>query len=558
MKDILKKAIEYYFSKGFYVFPLRIEKENGKKKIINSFKWRDEKITKEKSLSMVDNAKNALALLTGRDYNVFVVDIDNKPDPDNELENILAEYGIFFKAPMVKSLSGGAHYYYSFPDGIEGSSTREGIAKNLDIRGDGGLIFVPPTTVGDGKYEWKVKLNGKLPTAPKELIKLINSNHYKERERKSSFKNVPEACLYLKKIKLSYDEWIKVGMALSELGEDGRPYWLIVSDNDFYEDTDKEINYKFDNFLKNTNKVTIASLFQIVYEHGFKLEKNTFDSLVEENDDVFFSQQQLLDALKKQYAEADNVKYSLGWTKIDEYLKLLKPQLTIVTGMPYSGKSNFLDAIMINMAKTYDWRFVVFSPESQPITEHIESLSNKISGFPLRKGISPNLPEDQHFFVAQWIANHFYIMDTTRVNRNLNYLLQLVERMKIEKDIDVFVLDPWNELEHTRPAYQSETEYVGYTLGRMKALALSLDIHIFIVAHPTKVFPEKDGQKRVVRPYDIAGSANWFNKADNVISVYRDFQTNEVEIYIQKVKRGRMGKLGVIPMEYKKETGEYI
>ena len=560
MRDLITKAINKYFDMGYVVLPATVKYINGKKNFSTSIKWRSDDITREYALSKVTNDNNFIAMLTGKKYDLFVVDVDTKEDPEDIFVKTFERYGIFWgNGPQVQSWSGGRHYYYKFPKNLKGKSTREGIIKNLDIRGDGGLIFVPPSRLNGYEYKWLVKLSNGLSYPPENLIKLINDNtiEYKERPKQDKFKNVPDACLFLKYTKLGYDDWLKCGMALSNMGEDGRKYFHLISDNEFYNDDSESIDTKFDNFLQTTSITEIESLFWVANSKGFKLEKNTFDNELDYETNVIFSRDELGEALYKQAFHGNDEKFSLGWVAMNDYIKLLKPQLTIITGMPYSGKSNFLDAVMVNMAKRYDWRFLIFSPESQPLNEHIESLSNKFSGMPLRPGYSTQLPKEDHNAVIDWIAKHFFIMNTLVVNRKLDHILKIVEANKIENDIDAFVLDPWNELEHARPAYQSETEYIGYILGRIKAIALQLDIHVFIVAHPSKVFPEKEGQKRVVKPYDISGSANWFNKADNVLSVYRDFKTDEVEIYIQKVKRRRMGKLGCVPMQYIFATGDY-
>jgi len=50
--------------------------------------------------------------------------------------------------------------------------------------------------------------------------------------------------------------------------------------------------------------------------------------------------------------------------------------------------------------------------------------------------------------------------------------------------------------------------------------------------------------------YDIAGGAHWRNKADNGIFVYRDFETNQTEIIIQKIRFKEIEKLDTAPLRY--------
>jgi twinkle protein len=76
------------------------------------------------------------------------------------------------------------------------------------------------------------------------------------------------------------------------------------------------------------------------------------------------------------------------------------------------------------------------------------------------------------------------------------------------------------------------------------------------VAHPTKIKKEA-GKYEIPTLYQISGSANFFNKTDNGFTVYRDYQTGEVVVYIQKVRNEFVGKIGQVSFRYDKFTGRY-
>jgi len=77
------------------------------------------------------------------------------------------------------------------------------------------------------------------------------------------------------------------------------------------------------------------------------------------------------------------------------------------------------------------------------------------------------------------------------------------------------------------------------------------------VAHPAK--PPRDGGKITVPTlYDIAGSANWANKADIGFAVHRpSFDGPEVQIHVHKVRDKWVGKPGGVTLRYDKITGRY-
>jgi twinkle protein len=58
-------------------------------------------------------------------------------------------------------------------------------------------------------------------------------------------------------------------------------------------------------------------------------------------------------------------------------------QFTVVTGWPGSGKSEWLDALLVNLTKS-GWKFAIFSPENQPTELHIAKLLEKIAGKAVR------------------------------------------------------------------------------------------------------------------------------------------------------------------------------
>ena len=138
----------------------------------------------------------------------------------------------------------------------------------------------------------------------------------------------------------------------------------------------------------------------------------------------------------------------------------------------------------------------------------------------------------------------------------------LIERLKSivkRRGIRGVVLDPWNEIDHTRTGGLSETEYISQSLSKLRAFARSHGVHLWIVAHPTKLQKEQDGSYPVPTPYDVAGSALWRNKADYCIAVWRNTAagTSAVEVHVQKVRKKSVGRVGMATLSYDRVTGQY-
>jgi twinkle protein len=132
----------------------------------------------------------------------------------------------------------------------------------------------------------------------------------------------------------------------------------------------------------------------------------------------------------------------------------------------------------------------------------------------------------------------------------LDHVAQLVNR----KGIKWFVIDAWNKLEHKYT--DSETKYIGESLDMIVNFCERYNVHCFLVAHPKKI-TKTDGKHEIPTLYDIAGSANFFNKTDNGITVYRNMMDNSVEVHVQKVKFSNWGEVGCVKFSYDVATGLY-
>jgi twinkle protein len=81
-----------------------------------------------------------------------------------------------------------------------------------------------------------------------------------------------------------------------------------------------------------------------------------------------------------EYCEGIQGGEKTGWGNLDEYYTVRPGELTIVTGIPGSGKSNFVDALAVNLIKNGMWRLGFFSPENWPLQRHAQTLIEKFLG----------------------------------------------------------------------------------------------------------------------------------------------------------------------------------
>jgi twinkle protein len=252
---------------------------------------------------------------------------------------------------------------------------------------------------------------------------------------------------------------------------------------------------------------------------------------------------------------------STGWTTIDPYYLVRPGAFTVVTGIPSSGKSNWMDAVMVNIAKKHGWNFAIFSPENQPLEDHMARVLEKYIGQPFTDGPTPRMSKEDLARGKSWLTKHFtWILPSDDKEWSINVILEAAKRLVLTKGIRGLIIDPWNELEHTREGNQTETEYISIALKRIRQFGRRYGIHIWVVAHPAKLYRDKNGKYPIPTLYDISGSARWRDKSDNGIVIWRDLQKEEgcsIEVHVEKIRFRQDGKRGIGELTYNWRMGTY-
>ena len=268
---------------------------------------------------------------------------------------------------------------------------------------------------------------------------------------------------------------------------------------------------------------------------------------------------ELIERGRKLYTTGIQPGSSIGFPTIDPYYTVAPGQWTVVTGIPGSGKSEFLDMALVNLAERDDqWEFGLYSPENYPQELHLIKLIEKRVRKPFSPGPSPRMTVAEYNEAAIWVAEHFFWIDPALKTPDQLIETGLGYRQRGKKF--GIVLDPWNTLDHSRGG-MNETDYVSLVLTDVTRMTRSAMCHVWLVVHPTKLQRERDGKRPVPTPYDISGSAHWFNKADNIICVHRPDKgelTQDVLVLIQKIRHKNIGKVGEVTLLYDRVTGRYF
>ena len=249
-----------------------------------------------------------------------------------------------------------------------------------------------------------------------------------------------------------------------------------------------------------------------------------------------------------------------GWPSIDKLYTVAPGQFTVLTGWPGAGKSEWLDALLINLARQ-GWKTVYFSPENSPVEIHISKLLEKMSGKPFGHGPNTRIAEDELPEYVDELGQSFGFIEFESGALSARAVIEAATPwLNAQGDSKRgLVIDPWNELEHWRPGGLSETEYVSQTLSFVRAWARKNGVHVWIVAHPQKM-PRDNGKLPVPRPDMISGSQHWWNKADCALTIWRDPEqphSPDVDVIVQKVRFKHIGKPGAVTLHYDRINGRY-
>jgi len=240
--------------------------------------------------------------------------------------------------------------------------------------------------------------------------------------------------------------------------------------------------------------------------------------------------------------------------EVDELFTIKPGQLTVVTGLPSSGKSEFIDQIMVNLAKNKSWKFAVASFENPPAV-HIAKLAEKVCGKPFYEGITPRLTRNELDEAVGFINDHFVFLEQRDGNMpTVDQLLDRARQAVMRLGCRGLCIDPFNYIDLGKE--ENEHQAISNMLTKITTFAKAYDIHIWFVAHPAKMRAREDGSFPVPVGHHISGSAAWFSKADIGISVHRG--PVAVEIHCWKVRFKWIGRQGVALLDFDVPTGRYL
>jgi len=246
--------------------------------------------------------------------------------------------------------------------------------------------------------------------------------------------------------------------------------------------------------------------------------------------------------------------YQIGLPNFDRIFSTYTGQFITVTGIPSSGKSDFVDQMVVGYNANYNWKTAFASPENAPNYLHAHKLMRKVWG---------DMPRREDIGGAKWneVADHvndnFFFIDMEK------YTLESVLRKGAElvkrKGIKCLVIDPFNKVRDKNASSIDVNIYTMEYLTKIESFAKKYDVLVFIVAHPTKMYKNSEGKIEEPNMYNIKGGGEWYDASYHGLLVHRNYELKNTKVKVLKVKFQNLGDNGAeCFFTWEPKSGSYI
>ena len=246
--------------------------------------------------------------------------------------------------------------------------------------------------------------------------------------------------------------------------------------------------------------------------------------------------------------------FQVGLENFDNIFSTYTSQFITVTGIPSSGKSDFVDQMCIGYNKNYGWKTAYASPENKPNFLHAHKLIRKTwEGLPTKDDIG----SDKWKQVTNHINENYYFIDMDRYT--LEDVLRKGAELVKRKGIKCLVIDPFNKIRDVNCKTEDVNRYTMEYLTKIETFAKKYDVLVMVVAHPTKMYRDKEGKMEEPTMYSIKGGGEWYDASYHGLLVHRDYEAKTVKVKVLKVKFQNLGEnQAEAHFNWEPKSGSYI
>jgi len=246
--------------------------------------------------------------------------------------------------------------------------------------------------------------------------------------------------------------------------------------------------------------------------------------------------------------------YQIGLPNFDDIFSTYTGQFITVTGIPSSGKSDFVDQMVVGYNANYGWKTAFASPENAPTYLHAHKLMRKTWGdMPTRADIGGAKWKE----VSEHVNDNYFFIDMDKYS--LESVLRKGAELVKRKGIKCLVIDPFNKIRDIDCKTEDVNRYTMEYLTKIEMFCKKYDVLTFIVAHPTKMYKDSNGKIEEPTMYKIKGGGEWYDASYHGILVHRDYDAKTVKAKVLKVKFQNLGENGAeAHFKWEHKSGRFI
>jgi hypothetical protein len=303
-----------------------------------------------------------------------------------------------------------------------------------------------------------------------------------------------------------------------------------------------------------------------LYERGkdVKIDMAVYDRSAPVKDVVFGSdvKDKAFDIYNRGYEQCE----TWGIPEIDKHWKLKRGEVTCLTGIGNYGKSSFLRFLMLCKSLKDGSKWAIFGPEDFPAEEFYFDLVENVAGMRLdAKATNERVNSTRFSQLYDFVSEHFFYVYPEVFDPTPDYVKERFLEMIVKKKVDGCVIDPFNQLANDySKARGRDDKYLETFLSDIGKFARENHIWQIIIAHPTKLSKNSDGEYDCPDVFDLAGGAMWNNKCDNIVVYHRPgHQTNpndpSCEFHSKKIRRQKVvGQKGMALFEFHRQSRRFM
>jgi len=441
----LQEYARRYFDFGWNIIPLFKYSKNpaSASHLFPQGGWLEyqkRKITKEEfNKFFIENKPTGVGLITGKISGVVVVDEDSYKQGGMRFE---------LDSPLkVKTASGGKHYYFRYEDQVKSSGFRQGV--NIEVKGDGGFVVLPPSEVLNkegkiGKYVWEkaaTKIH-EIPTIRESQLSKYK-NAFNEYQRLHDLVNADLGTRHNNLLKIALKMFLRFK----------KEEWDLAAD--YIRDAASKFNPPYD--TKDAERI-IRDAANFISTHSKEEVEERIQKQIEIK--VYSSKQaeELYAKKQKEYGEG----LTTGFEKLDKYFKFLPEQVYMLSASTHIGKTTFVLNIASLIAKS--GHKVLFA-----------SLEQGVQIVPRIKSI---LGEDK-------LPEKFSILDTDGFPTADDFITTINE---LPDKPEILFLD---HLHYFARGNKKANEEIDRIIVEIQVMAKKLKIPIFVISHVRKLNDSK-------------------------------------------------------------------